>query len=57
VLLLIRQSVAFFGHLQQRGAVLTGRQAPGHEMEITRKLPILFRFAHHNRLAVRNESE
>jgi putative ABC transport system substrate-binding protein len=37
-------------NLQQHGAVLAGRQVPSHEMEITSKLPILFRSAHHNRL-------
>jgi hypothetical protein len=31
------------GHLQLRGAVLPVRQAPGHEMKITRELPILLR--------------
>jgi hypothetical protein len=51
MLLLICQPVPLRSHFQQHGAVLPGREAPGHEMQITRKLPILFRFTRHNRQA------
>jgi hypothetical protein len=33
----------FLGHSYHLGAALPGREAPGQEMAITRKLPILIR--------------
>src|SRR5437868_3772119 len=46
---LIGSPLPFLGRIQVRRAVLPRRQAPRHEMEITRKLPIQFLCTRHNR--------
>jgi hypothetical protein len=48
MLLLVGQAVPFLGHLEECGALLSGWEVSSHEMEVTRKPPILFRFARHS---------
>jgi hypothetical protein len=48
MLLLVGQAVPFLGHLEECGALLSGWEVSSHEMELTRKPPILFRFARHS---------
>jgi hypothetical protein len=49
MLLLVGRAVPSLGHLEQCGALLSGQEVSSHEMELTGKPPILFRFARHNR--------
>jgi hypothetical protein len=48
MLLLIGQAVPFLSHLESCGALLSGWEVSSHEMELTRKPPILIRFARHS---------